>query len=93
MIFTTEQLKSLEPYEKHFRTAIRSKYAMYPGSNGVQLIHRTYNDATKSTMHLNASCSSCIFRLLVECGTIYFKDKQELEQMQTEIPKRTRRKS
>ena len=39
MTFTAEQLKALEPYEKHFTTAIRSKYARYPGVNGVKIIH------------------------------------------------------
>ena len=93
MTFTTEQFKALEPYEQHFSTAIRSRYARYPGSNGVHLIHQIYTDATKQSIRLNASCSSCIFRLLVDCGTIYFKDKQELEQMKEVKPKRTRKKS
>ena len=93
MTFTEEQLKSLEPYEQHFTTAIRSRYARYPGSNGVQLIHRIYSEATKTAIKLNASCSTCIFRLLVECGEIYFKDKQELEQTKESKPKRIRKKS
>ena len=92
MRLTENQIKALEPYEQHFTTAIRSKYARYPGINGVKLIHQIYSDATKSAMQLNASCSSCIFRLLTEVGTLYFKDKEELEK-QTEKPKRTRKKS
>lgn len=93
MILTEEQLKTLEPYEQHFTTAIRSRYARYPGGHGVQVIHQIYSEATKTATKLNASCSSCIFRLLVDCGTIYFKDKQELEQMKESKPKRTRKKS
>lgn len=92
MTFNTEQLKALEPFEQHFTTAIRSKYARYPGQNGVQTIHSIYSQVAKNVPHLNTSCSSCIFRLLVDCGTLYFKDKEELEQMAEQKPKRTRKK-
>lgn len=92
MKLTKEQIKILEPYEQHFNTAIRSRYARYPGASAVHTIHQIYSEATGTRIQLNASCSSCIFRLLVDCGTLYFKDKQELEQIQ-EKPKRTRKKS
>ena len=94
MKLTKEQIKILEPFEQHFTTAIRSKYARYPGASAVHTIHQIYSEATNTRVQLNASCSSCIFRLLVDCGTLYFKDKQELEQIQEkEKPKRTRKKS
>lgn len=93
MTFTIDQLKSLEPYEKHFTTAIRSRYARYPGVNGVRIIHGIYSQAVKGVPSINASCSSCIFRLLTEVGTLYFKDKEELEKQTEQKPKRTRKKS
>lgn len=94
MTFTAEQLKALEPYEQHFTTAIRSRYARYPGVNGVRIIHGIYAAAVKTAPALHSSCSSCIFRLLTEVGTLYFKDKEELERQQTEQkPKKTRKKS
>lgn len=92
MIFTAEQLKSLEPYEKHFETAIRSRYARYPGVNGVRIIYGIYATAVKGVPRVNESCSSCIFRLLTEVGTLYFKDKEELERLTEVKPKRTRKK-
>lgn len=92
MTFTTDQLKALEPYEKHFETAIRSKYARYPGVNGVRIIHGIYAAAVRTAPALHASCSSCIFRLLTDVGTLYFKDKEELEKSQEVKPKRTRKK-
>ena len=85
-------MRSLKKYEKHFKTAIGSRYAVYPGSQGVTLIHETYCSATGRRERLNASCSTCIFRLLVDCGTMYFKDKEELEKIQEVKPKRTRKK-
>lgn len=78
MTFTVEQLKALEPYEQHFTTAIRSKYARYPGVNGVRIIHGIYATAVKTAPALHASCSSCIFRLLTDVGALYFKDKEEM---------------
>ena len=92
MTFTAEQLKALEPFEQHFTTAIRSKYARYPGVNGVRIIHGIYATAVKTAPALHASCSSCIFRLLTDVGTLYFKDKEELEKRQQVKPKRTRKK-
>lgn len=93
MTFTTEQLKALEPYEKHFETAIRSRYARYPGVNGVRIIHGIYVQAVKGVRSINTSCSSCIFRLLTEVGTLYFQDKEELEKQTEQKPKKTRKKS
>ena len=46
-----------------------------------------YTSATKENMVVNTSCSSCIFRLLVDCGHIYFKDKEEMKKTR----KRTRK--
>ena len=93
MVFSAEQIKALEAYEQYFKTAINSRYARYPGSHGVHLIHQIYTDATKRAIRLNTSCSSCIFRLLVDCGTLYFMDKEELEKAQEVKLKRTRKKS
>ena len=89
MRLTSEQLKSLEPYEKHFKTAIVSRYAKYPGATGIKLIHEVYSSIEKTAPALNTSCSICIFRLLVDMGTIYFADKEEAEQQQK--PKRKKK--
>jgi hypothetical protein len=89
MVLTAEQIKDLQPYESHFKTAIDSRYAKYPGANGVKVIHTIYSSVVKNVPPLNASCSSCIFRLLTEVGAIYFKDKEEMQK--AEKPKRKRK--
>jgi hypothetical protein len=89
MILTAEQIKELSQYESHFKTAIESRYAKYPGANGVKVIHSIYKQVAKNVPPLNASCSSCIFRLLTEVGAIYFKDKEEMQK--AEKPKRKRK--
>ena len=93
MVFTNEQMKTLSAYEQYFTTAIRSRYARYPGAPALVTIHKIYTEATGRPTRLNASCSSCIFRLLVDCGTLYFKDKEELEKSQEVKSKRTKKKS
>lgn len=93
MVFNKEQIEVLSQYEQHFTTAIRSRYSRYPGQTGVHTIHRIFTEATGKSMPLNTSCSSCVFRLLVDCGTLYFKDKEELERLANEKPKKTRKKS
>lgn len=72
MNMTKEQLKELKEYEQHFITAMRSDYARYPGQHAVKRIHEIYCEATGKVSVLNASCSSCVLRLLKECGKIYF---------------------
>lgn len=89
MILTAEQINELSQYESHFRTAIESRYAKYPGANGVKTIHSIYSQVAKNVPPLNTSCSSCIFRLLTEVGAIYFKDKEEMQK--TEKPKRKKK--
>lgn len=82
-MMTAEQVKALEPYENNFLTAMRSRYARYPGEVGIKTIHRIYCEVSKTNPRLNTGCSSCIFRLLVDCGKLYFEAKQELEKEQT----------
>lgn len=93
MVFTKEQIERLSAYEQYFTTAIRSRYARYPGTPALMTIHKILTEATGRTSILHTSCSSCVFRLLVDCGTLYFKDKEELERSQEAKPKRTRKKA
>ena len=89
---TTEQFKALEPYESYFRTAIVSQYAKYCGLTATQTIHRIYCELTNTRTQLNTSCSSCIFRLLVDCGKLYFAEKERREKEVTEKPKAKRKR-
>jgi hypothetical protein len=90
MTFTNEQMERLAKYDKFFETAIRSRYARYPGAAGVATIHEIYSSVAKNIPKLNASCSTCIFRLLTDCGAIYFKDKEEMQKAERQ-PKRKKK--
>lgn len=77
MTFTTEQMKTLAPYEEHFRTAIRAKWARNPGRSALKVIWDTYTAATGDRRRFNDSCSTCILSLLHDCGELYYKDVEE----------------
>lgn len=86
---TNEQYDALAPYESYFKTAIYSQYAKYCGLSGMQTIHRVYCEITGTNTKLNASCSSCIFNLLVDCGRLYLAEKER--RAKEEKPKRKRK--
>lgn len=84
---------SLIPFEQNFRTAIRSRWSRFPGSAALTIMHGIYVQVTGNNQRLNASCSTCILRLLTELGNIYFKDKEDREEirrvsvLEKQIPK------
>lgn len=79
MTFTPDQLKTLQAYEHYFHTALHSGYASYPGQFGVKTIYEIFASVAKQPLpELSASCSSCIFRLLRDVGTLYFEDMEEM---------------
>lgn len=81
MRLTDEQFQTLSQYETQLRTAVRSRWARFPGTSAMVKIHKIHNEVFKRKTVLNSSCSSCILRLLTEVGTVYFADKAEREQV------------
>lgn len=89
---TNEQFEALKPYEPYFRTAIYSQYARYCGLTGIQTIHRIYMELTGKKSQLNTSCSTCIFRLLVDCGRLFLAEKERRDKEIADKPKPKRKK-
>lgn len=83
MTFTTEQLKTLSAWEENFRTAVKAQWARNPGRSGLRVIYDIFTSVTGDTRRFNDNCNHCILHLLQDCGRIYFRDKEELERMQT----------
>ena len=79
MRLTQEQFKTLSHYETQLRTAVKARWARFPGTPAMRTIHKIHNEVFKKMTVLNTSCSSCILRLLTEIGVIYFEDKAEME--------------
>lgn len=73
--FTDEQLEALKPFEHHFKTAVRSRYARRVGGDEtVRRIADTYKAATGIQLPVYASCQDCMLRLLTQVGKAYLKD-------------------
>ena len=80
MKLTDEQFQTLSKYETQFRTAVKARWARFPGTAALHEIHRIQFEVTKRKTALNTSCSTCALRLLTEMGHIYFADKAEREE-------------
>ena len=85
MKLTDNQYETLSAYETQLRTAVRSRWARFPGTSAMVKIHKIHNEVFKKKTVLNSSCSSCVLRLLTEVGTVYFADKAEREQKRVQV--------
>lgn len=83
MTFTEEQLNILSAWEENFRTAVKAQWARNPGRSGLRVIYDIFTSVTGDKRRFNDNCNHCILSLLQDCGKIYFRDKEELERMQT----------
>lgn len=81
MRLTDEQFQTLSKYEEQFRTAVKSRWARFPGTSAIHVIHNIKTQVTGHASRLNTSCSTCVLRLLTEMGNIYFADKTEREEL------------
>ena len=77
MRLTDEQFQTLSKYESQFRTAVKSRWARFPGTAALHQIHKIQREVTGRATSLNTSCSTCVLRLLTEMGNIYFAEKAE----------------
>lgn len=80
MRLTDEQFQILSQYETQFRTAVKARWARFPGTAALHEIHKIQFEVTKKKTALNTSCSTCVLRLLTDMGHIYFADKAEREE-------------
>lgn len=77
MKLTDEQFQVLSKYETQFRTAVKSRWARFPGTAALHEIHGIQRHVTGRATSLNTTCSTCVLRLLTEMGNIYFAEKAE----------------
>lgn len=74
-----EQLHTLEKYERYFAQAVGARYCSYPGQAGVTEMLGIWNEVTGEGRKIRQGCSTCIFHLVVDLGTIYLAQKAEAE--------------
>lgn len=81
---TTEQFKALAPYEKYFDTIKKAQYCRYPGAAALQVIHSVVC-SLMGERKLNTSCSHCVYELMNDAGTLYYKEKAAREAKPVEL--------
>ena len=74
-----EQLHSLEKYERFFNQAVGARYCSYPGQAGVDEMLGIWNEVTGEGRKIRPGCSTCIFHLVMDLGTIYLAQKAEAD--------------
>lgn len=74
-----EQLAVLEKYERFFNQAVGARYCSYPGQAGVTEMLSIWNEVTKENRTIRQGCSTCIFHLVVDLGTLYLAQKAEMQ--------------
>lgn len=77
MRLTDEQFNALLPYEKHFETAVKAKWARHPGISALDLIQDIYTKVTGDKTKLNKGCNRCVLNLLTDMGNIFLADLEE----------------
>ena len=88
------QLRKLESYERFFDTAIRSGYSSYPGQEAIDRLLEVWKELTGKDYAFRSGCSTCIFNLVRDMGTLYraqrpigWKEKKEAEKAAREAAK------
>ncbi len=83
---TAIQLRKLEAYERFFDTTIRAGYCSYPGQEAIDRMLAVWQELTGHAYAFRAGCSTCIFNLVHDIGTLYraqrpagWKEKKALE--------------
>lgn len=74
---TQEDIKYLEAYEQHFKTAINSNYTRNVVSSALDRMLEIYQKETGTPYRLCKSCTSSILNFLKQIGKLYFKAVQE----------------
>lgn len=74
-----EQLHTLEKYERYFAQAVGARYCSYPGQAGVTEMLGIWNEVTGEGRKIRQGCSTCIFHLVVDLGTLYLAQKAEMQ--------------
>lgn len=90
--FTEKEMKELSQWERLFHTAVNASWASNPGRVALERIAAIYTAATGQRISRNFSCGTCVLRLLVDTGRLYFaqqgaKMEQRTGNRTTKTPK------
>jgi hypothetical protein len=71
-----KELKTLEKYENHFRTAIKFDYYTALWQADFDIIVPIYRKWTKDNNKIILSCGKCRLDFIKKMGELYFKNKE-----------------
>ena len=85
MTFTEEQLEILKQATPHFESAKRGYVKNAPRHLTEQIIN-VYESTGKTLTSKDLSCAICVLRIYQRVGALYFKDIEELKQIEENKP-------
>lgn len=89
----------LEPYEKDFERAIKSRYCTGLSKEELEVVSAIYRQTLNR--QANLSCGGCVLQMMTSVGRLYFSLKDKLKEEQAKVqeevkeeikPKKRRRK-
>jgi len=72
-----KELKALEKYENHFRTAIKFDYYTALWQSDFDIIVPIYRNRTDDNNKIILSCGKCRLDFMKKMGELYLKNKKE----------------
>ena len=85
--FNKKDYEVLKPFEKEMYVAVNANYTRLISKTDLEIMLKLYKAWNGKDYTGSMSCSSCVLRLVRECGQKYFeyKDKNIKEDGDTEI--------
>lgn len=93
-------LAILEPYERDFERAIKSRYCTGLSKEELEVVSAIYRQTLNR--QANLSCGGCVLQMMTSVGRLYFSLKDKLKEEQAKVqeevkeeikPKKRRRKN
>ena len=73
--FNKKDYEILKPFEKEMYIAVNANYTRLISKTDLEIMLKLYKEWNGKEYTGSMSCSSCVLRLVRECGTKYFEYK------------------
>lgn len=72
-----EERGLLAPYEKQMKTAVEARWVSFIPQVGIDTMLSVWKSLTGSERVFRQGCGTCVLNLVVDLGTLYFKESEE----------------
>lgn len=79
MNYSKEDFEFLSGFEVQFNTAIKSHFVRMDNRITLARLDSIYNKVFGKKSNLLGGCNRCVCDCMVKLGTLYFKDKEKIE--------------